>query len=43
LKTFLCNSKQASLGATRIEQQNVKKFDELLDDKVDPKTTKHVQ
>jgi hypothetical protein len=43
LKMFICNSRQVSLGATRIEEQSVQKFCELSDDKVGPKTTKHVQ
>jgi len=39
----LCNSKQANLGATRIEEQNVKSTDLLLNDRASPKTMRHVQ
>ncbi len=35
-------SKQASLGVTRFKKQSVKTSGESLDDKVGPKTTKHV-
>ncbi len=43
LKMFICNSRKASLGATIIKKQSVKKLCELSDDRVGPKTTKHVQ
>jgi nitrogen regulatory protein PII-like uncharacterized protein len=43
LKMFVCNSRKANLGATIIEEESVKKFCESLDDRVGPKTTKHVQ
>jgi len=36
-KTILCNFRQASLGATRIKEQNLKPFGEPLDDRASPK------
>ncbi len=33
----LCNTKHASMGATRIKEQSLKPFSEPLDDKVGPK------
>jgi len=42
-KIIIYNSRQASMGATKIKEQSVKTSNELSDDKANPKTMKGVQ